>query len=73
MFIIDPQGTIRSITVNDEAVGRSVDEAMRIVKGFQYADEHGEGCPANWQPGAKTIVPDPDASKKFFGEWSKEV
>ena len=71
VFIIDPSGVVRSVQVNDEVVGRSVDEVMRLVKGFQYADEHGEGCPAGWTPGAKTIVPDPDKSKSFFAEWAK--
>jgi alkyl hydroperoxide reductase subunit AhpC len=28
------------------------------VKAFQYTDEHGEVCPANWQPGQKTMIPD---------------
>jgi alkyl hydroperoxide reductase subunit AhpC len=44
--------------VNDDAVGRSVDEAIRLIKAFQFADKNGEVCPANWQPGASTIKPD---------------
>eukprot|EP00306_Pavlova_sp_CCMP459_P011723 CAMPEP_0185193000 /NCGR_PEP_ID=MMETSP1140-20130426/20246_1 /TAXON_ID=298111 /ORGANISM="Pavlova sp., Strain CCMP459" /LENGTH=227 /DNA_ID=CAMNT_0027759765 /DNA_START=25 /DNA_END=708 /DNA_ORIENTATION=- len=73
VYIIDPTGTIRSVTVNDEQVGRSIDEVIRVVQGFQYAETHGgEGCPANWHPGSKTIKADPDASKEFFREWAKE-
>ena len=34
--------------INDDAVGRSVDEAIRLIKAFEFADEHGEVCPANW-------------------------
>jgi alkyl hydroperoxide reductase subunit AhpC len=30
--------------------GRSVDETLRLVQAFQYTDEHGEVCPANWDP-----------------------
>ena len=44
--------------INDDAVGRSVEETLRLIKAFQYAEEHGEVCPANWKPGDKTIVPD---------------
>jgi alkyl hydroperoxide reductase subunit AhpC len=29
-------------------VGRSVEETLRLVKAFQFTDEHGEVCPANW-------------------------
>ena len=32
LFIIDPQGTIRSVQINDDAVGRSVEETLRILK-----------------------------------------
>ncbi len=51
LFLIDPVGKVRSTQVNDDHVGRSVDETLRLIKGFQFADEHGEVCPANWQPG----------------------
>jgi alkyl hydroperoxide reductase subunit AhpC len=56
--IIDEKGKIRSITINDEQVGRSVDETYRLVQAFQHADKNGVVCPANWKPGSKTIIPD---------------
>ena len=59
LFIISPEGKLRQITVNDLPVGRSVDEVLRLVTAFQYTDEHGEVCPANWKPGAKTMIDDP--------------
>ena len=55
LFIIDPKGTLRQITVNDLPVGRSVDETLRLVQAFQFTDEHGEVCPAGWKPGADTV------------------
>lgn len=70
LFIIDPTGKIRSVTVNDDAAGRSVEEAMRLLKAFQYADAHeGEACPANWKEGDKTIKTNADGSKDFFKTW----
>jgi len=72
LFIVDPQQVVRSVQINDEAVGRSVDETLRLVKAFQYADKHGEGCPADWKPGAASVVPDPIKSKEFFTTWSTE-
>ena len=44
MFIIDPEGVIRSIQINDDAVGRSVEETLRILKAFQWADSHVGEC-----------------------------
>ena len=35
-YLIDPKGVLRQITMNDLPVGRSVDEALRLVKAFQF-------------------------------------
>lgn len=66
LFVIDPQGTIRHITINDLPIGRSVDEALRVVQALQFHAEHGEVCPANWKPGDKTMVADPEKSLDYF-------
>jgi len=66
LFLIDPTGKIRSLQINDDAVGRNVDETVRLIQAFQFADAHGEVCPASWRPGDPTIIPDPDASKEYF-------
>lgn len=50
-FIIDPQGILRSYVVNDLAVGRNVDEVVRLLQAFQS----GELCPVGWKPGEKTL------------------
>lgn len=69
-FIIDGEGIVRSCTINDLNVGRNVDEILRLIEAFQFADEHGEVCPANWTPGEKTMVPDPVKSKDYFADVS---
>ena len=66
LFIIDPDGVIQHATINNLAVGRSVDETLRVLKAFQFTREHGEVCPANWQPGADSMKPDPQGSKDWF-------
>ena len=43
LFIIDPKGIVRQITINDLPVGRNVDEALRLVEAFKFTDVHGEG------------------------------
>ena len=50
-FIVDPTGIIRHVSVNDLDVGRSVDEILRLLDGFQTD----ELCPCNWRPGEKTL------------------
>ncbi|TFK38495.1 peroxiredoxin [Crucibulum laeve] len=66
LFLIDPKGILRQITVNDLPVGRSVDETVRLVKAFQFTDKHGEVCPANWTEGSQTIKTDPHSKLEYF-------
>ncbi len=66
LFIIDGKGIIRSFTVNDANVGRSVDETLRLVQAFQHSDKFGDVCPINWKPGADTIIPDSDKKENYF-------
>ena len=65
-FLIDPKGIVRLATSQDLSVGRNTGEYLRLLKAFQYADEHGEVCPANWTEGSATIKPDPTASQAYF-------
>jgi peroxiredoxin (alkyl hydroperoxide reductase subunit C) len=69
LFLIDKEGIVRHQVVNDLPLGRSVDEALRMVKALQFVEKHGEVCPANWKPGAKGMKADVQASKSFFAEW----
>jgi alkyl hydroperoxide reductase subunit AhpC len=67
LFLIDKQGVVRHQVVNDLPLGRSVDEALRMVQALQFVEAHGEVCPANWKAGARMIKPTPQGSKQFFG------
>ena len=67
MFLIDKNGVVRHQVVNDLPLGRSVDEALRMVEALQFFEQHGEVCPANWKEGARTIKADVQHSKEFFG------
>lgn len=66
LFIIDTEGNLKQMTINDLPVGRSVEETLRLIKAFQFVEKHGEVCPANWQPDSKTIKPNPKESKEYF-------
>ncbi|SCV01354.1 LAMI_0G10968g1_1 [Lachancea mirantina] len=71
LFVIDPQGIVRHITINDLPVGRNVQEALRIVEGFQWTDKNGTVLPCNWTPGSATIKPDVEGSKEYFSAANK--
>jgi peroxiredoxin (alkyl hydroperoxide reductase subunit C) len=50
-FIVDPEGIIRWVSVNDLNVGRNVDEVLRTLGALRT----GELTPCNWVPGEKTL------------------
>ncbi len=50
-YIVDPQGIIRWVSVNDLSVGRNVPEVLRVLDALQTD----ELCPCNWTPGEKTL------------------
>lgn len=55
LFLIDKTGKVRHQLVNDLPLGRSVDEALRIVDALQHLEENGEVCPANWVKGKEAL------------------
>lgn len=66
LYIIDPEGVLKIAMVNDNNIGRNVKEVLRLVQALQFSASHGEVCPANWEPGSDTIVPEVSKSKEYF-------
>lgn len=59
VFIIDPNGIVRTILYYPASTGRNFDEIKRIVIALQKADAEQCATPANWKPGDDVIVPPP--------------
>ena len=66
LFLIDKDGIVRHQVVNDLPLGRSVDEALRMVQALQFFEKNGEVCPADWKEGKRTIKQGVNESKEFF-------
>ncbi|MEY5025219.1 MAG: hypothetical protein RLZZ244_747 [Verrucomicrobiota bacterium] len=58
LFLIDKAGVVRHQVVNDLPLGRSVDEALRIVDALRFFEKNGEVCPANWSAGKEGMKAD---------------
>lgn len=56
LFLIDKQGVVRHQIVNDLPLGRSIDEALRMIDALQHFEENGEVCPANWKQGDEAML-----------------
>ena len=57
VFVIDPEGIIRTILYYPLSTGRNFDEIKRIVLALQKADAENCATPADWRPGDDVIVP----------------
>ena len=68
LFLIDTEGVVRHALVNDLPLGRSVDEALRILDALQFHEEHGEVCPANWRQGEEAMKPTAEGVAKYLAE-----
>ncbi len=64
-FIIDPEGIVKAFEINDNSIGRKVEELLRKLQAAKFVKEHkGLVCPASWEPGQKTLKP----SLKLIGK-----
>ena len=66
LFLIDKTGVVRHQIVNDLPLGRSVEEALRMIDALIFNEQHGEVCPANWQPGKKSMKATQDGLTEYF-------
>ena len=67
LFLIDRNGIVRHELVNDLPLGRSVDEALRVLDALQHFEAHGEVCPANWHKGQKAMKASFEGVAEYLG------
>ncbi|MFM8391206.1 MAG: alkyl hydroperoxide reductase subunit C [Methylophilaceae bacterium] len=65
-FLINPEGVIKAMEVNDLGIGRSAADLLRKAQAAQYIAAHpNEACPASWKPGEETLTPSLDLVGKI--------
>lgn len=67
-FLIDKEGTVRHCVINDLPLGRSIDEAIRIVDALQFNEKYGEVCPANWSQGKEGMSATQDGVADYLSK-----
>ncbi len=70
LFLIDKQGIVRHALINDLPIGRSVDEALRVLDALRFHEEHGDVCPANWHEGEEAIKPTAEGVASYLAKHS---
>jgi len=67
VFIIDPDGVLRSVQIVADAIGRSVGEIFRQLKALDFVRKNpGHVCPASWDEGAQTLIPSIKKAGKVY-------
>jgi peroxiredoxin 2/4 len=70
LFLIDKGGVVRHALINDLPLGRSIDEALRLVDALQFFEKHGDVCPANWHKGEEGMKPTADGVAAYLAKRS---
>jgi len=68
LFLIDKQGIVRHQVVNDFPLGRSIDEAIRMVDALQFFEENGEVCPADWHKGDEGMKENAESVAEYLSK-----
>ncbi len=71
LFLIDKEGIVRHSVINDLSLGRSVDEALRMLDALRYTEQHGEVCPANWKEGEEAMKPTSEGVATYLAKHGK--
>lgn len=66
VFLIDKDRVVRAQIVNDLALGRNVDELLRLVDMLQHNEQHGEVCPAGWNKGDEAMKATPEGVATYL-------
>jgi peroxiredoxin (alkyl hydroperoxide reductase subunit C) len=72
-FLIDKDGVIQHMVINNLPLGRNVDEMLRMVDALQFTEEHGEVCPAGWHKGDEGMKPDAAGVAQYLSKHAKEL
>ena len=67
-FVIDQSGVVRHMVVNDEPLGRNMDEVVRIVEALQFFETNGQVCPAGWNKGDAGMTNTPEGVASYLAE-----
>jgi peroxiredoxin (alkyl hydroperoxide reductase subunit C) len=72
LFLIDREGVVRHAVINDDFLGRSVDETLRMLDALRHYDKHGKVCPANWEEGQESMERSTESVVDYLSKFSKK-
>jgi peroxiredoxin 2/4 len=67
-FLIDEEGVVKHAVINDLALGRNIDEMLRMVDALSFHEKHGEVCPAGWKDGDAGMTGSTEGVASYLAE-----
>jgi len=72
-FVIDQKRIVRYQAVNDEPIGRNMDEVVRIVEALQFFEQNGQVCPAGWTTDQEGMINTPEGVASYLTQHSDKL
>lgn len=72
-FLIDKNGIVQHMVVNNLPLGRNIDEMLRMVDALQFTEENGEVCPAGWSKGKVGMKASSAGVAEYLANHSKNL
>jgi peroxiredoxin (alkyl hydroperoxide reductase subunit C) len=76
VFVIGPDNKVKLTLTYPAAIGRNIDEILRVLDALQLAARQPVSTPVDWKPGDDVIigaaVSNDDAKKLFPGGWDEK-
>jgi peroxiredoxin (alkyl hydroperoxide reductase subunit C) len=72
LFLIDREGIIKHATLNEDALGRNINEVLRTLDALRHYDEHGKVCPANWEKDGKSMDRSTESVVDYLSKFAKK-
>lgn len=66
LFLIDKEGVVQHLSINNMPLGRNVREALRLIDALRHFEAHGEVCPSNWNQGQAAMKPNREGLLSYY-------
>ena len=69
-FLTDKNRIVRHMVVNDEPLGRNMNELIRMIQALQFFEENGQVCPSGWNTGDTGMINTPAGVAEYLSTCS---
>jgi peroxiredoxin (alkyl hydroperoxide reductase subunit C) len=72
LFLINREGIVMHATLNEDALGRNINEVLRTLDALRHYDDHGKVCPANWEKDSESLERSTESIIDYLSKFAKK-